>query len=360
MIQKLFDHPHNHVNPYLATWIQDDTAFILSPRATYNLRTFISSTDKQKLTLSFVLWVLEQLKGLADAVDHLHGIFSDERTTPVIVHRVDRDQIRLDDDGKQVQKQGYLSSIKPENILVFENEPSGHRQAGIFRISDYGVGRLKGLTLEEHEALNKGSPGTLIYKAPDEKPSKAVDLWALGCVFLELLIWVMAPVQDGNRGFSDRRGWMSIGENWLPAHPNAAFWSISGRSQPVTLQLSVSHQIEDLVTIHCQGKKAFARVAEITKKLLSIDPLERPLARAVSKEMESVYIAASHELAADPECYIKKELREISRYEQATHGPPPESGGQKSLSSPSKLGIPLVDPSAHLKRRRENPKTVRR
>jgi serine/threonine protein kinase len=348
MIEKLANHPHEHITPYLATWIRGGVPCILFPRAKYNLRTFMSTTEEPKMTQSFVLWFLEQLKGLAGAVDHFHWI-GEERSAPGTSRGANRDQSRLGHDLKTNQKKmglaGLHHDLKAENILIFEKQATDSRPAGVFKISDFGAGRFADLALGEISAPVKAARGTLTYKAPDEKPSRPFDLWALGCVFLELLIWAVTPEQDGGKGFSHRRGWMSNHEPG-PAeqtYPDDAFWLLDPVTHKPKLRWSVSQQIEDLEKIHCEGKKAFTRVTQLTSKLFTIDPGRRPRAKEVLEEMERIYKEAAEDLEADPYCCTRHHTRKTSGSLSAAdalhiHATPvtlkPEGSPARSLKRP--------------------------
>ncbi len=325
MIEKLANHPHDHITPYLATWTQGGVACILFPRATCNLRKFMSTTAMPKLTHHFVRWFLEQLKGLAGAVDHFHWI-SDERSARRTSRVVSGNQNLLGQELKQNQKRsmglaGFHHDLKAENILVFEKESTKSRWAGIFKISDFGAGRFANLALGEISASVTAARGTLTYKAPDESPSRPFDMWALGCVFLELLIWAVTPEQDGGKGFSHRRGWMSNHEPG-PAeqtYPDDAFWFQDPVTRKPKLRPSVSQQIQDLENSYCQGKAAFTRVVQLTKTLFTIDSVQRPLAKEVFEELERIHKDACEELAIDPHCYIKCHVLKPSDSLSAAH-----------------------------------------
>lgn len=69
--------------------------------------------------------------------------------------------------------------IKPENILVFSGD--------VFKLGDFGLARITSRVLRAY------SPdiGTMWYRAPEllldcPTHTSAVDVWALGCVFMEL------------------------------------------------------------------------------------------------------------------------------------------------------------------------------
>jgi serine/threonine protein kinase len=318
MIEKLAKYPHDHITPYLATWVQGGVPHILFPRAKYNLRTFMSTTDEPKLTPSFVLWFLKQFKGLAGAVAHFHWI-SDDRDETSASAGTAPDPGRLGEDLRQNQPKkmglaGVHHDIKAENILVFEKETTESRHAGVFKISDFGAGRFANLAVGEISTPVKAAKGTMTYKAPEKNPSRPFDLWALGCVFLELLLWALTPIQDGGKGFSDERGWMSNRKPGPaePSHPDDAFWLLNSDTGKPELRWAVNRQIQDLLEVHCKGKKAFQRVTRITKDLFTINPLKRPAAKQVFDDLEDIYREAELELDLDPHCYISHHARNTS------------------------------------------------
>jgi serine/threonine protein kinase len=313
MIEKLAKFPHDHITPYLATWIQDNHPCILFPKAKCNLRTFMTTQEEPELNRSFVLWFLKQFKGLAGAVAHFHWI-SDERSGSGTSSESEGNQGGLGSDLRQNKHRktglaGVHHDIRPENILVFEKSSTQSQYAGIFQISDFGAGRFANLALGEMSAPAKRMKGTLTYRGPEEKPSRPFDIWALGCVFLELLIWALTPEQDGGNGFSDRRGWISDSKHRdsEPTNPvDDAFWVRDPITHEVKLRDAVDRQIDDLLHTHCRGRKAFSRVTQITKKLFTIVPSKRPLAKDILIELKDIYKEAQDDLDADRHCYMKQ------------------------------------------------------
>jgi serine/threonine protein kinase len=170
--------------------------------------------DRPTRTKSFVLWFLDQLRGLADAVKHFHWIGEESSPDDTVFGQSGDYNLLGADLRDQTQNRlglaGFHHDIKGENILVFEKEPTQPESGGIFKITDFGAGRFAGLRLGEQSSGVAAAKGTLTYKAPDQYPSKPFDIWGLGCVFIELLIWALTTEQDGGRGFSSRRGWMSV------------------------------------------------------------------------------------------------------------------------------------------------------
>lgn len=93
--------------------------------------------------------------------------------------------------------------IKPENIFFDQIPVSGHRdEEGIFMpgLGGGGIGRVVigdfGLSKRLGSAEPTSPCGTVGYMAPeiarDGRYGKAVDMWALGCVFFSLVTGLMA------------------------------------------------------------------------------------------------------------------------------------------------------------------------
>ena len=311
MIEKLALRPHQHITPHFATWTQSGVSYILFPLAKYNLREFMSSTlDRPQLTASVVLWFLSQLRGLASAVNHFHWIGEESSPDDIAVTQSgDYDLLGADLKDKTQNRlglAGFHHDIKADNILVFEKETTQPGNGGIFKITDFGAGRFADLRLGQQSSGVPAAKGTLTYKAPDKHPSRPFDLWGLGCVFLELLIWALTPEQDGGRGFSSRRGWISSHEPGKnePTHPDDAFWYRDPKSNETRLRPAVQMQLDDLMQKYCRGMDAFKKVTHLTQELFTIDPLMRPKAAQVVARLTDILGKARVELENDPNCYL--------------------------------------------------------
>ena len=101
---------------------------------------------------------------------------------------------------------GRHGDLKPENILWFKKPRFGQDIAGhwgSFVISDFG------LTMFHHKnTKSEVNPSNLArsptYRPPEyevrQKVSQLCDIWSLGCVMLEFLIWYLL----GWKGIEDR------------------------------------------------------------------------------------------------------------------------------------------------------------
>lgn len=142
-----------------------------------------------------LLWLVDQFTGLSSALGDLHRHWNSHQGQ-------DRNCIHGD--------------LKPENILLFE-ESDGR----LLKIADMG---LAAFHAEPHTNIRdpSGMPmGTSRYTPPEmrdqneEKKSRgrAYDLWSMGCVILELLVWLTSGYEalDGFKShtphfWSDQNG----------------------------------------------------------------------------------------------------------------------------------------------------------
>lgn len=130
-------------------------------------------TDPQRPDSAYVEWVFNQLQGLAKALKLLHQ--------PV---------------PKKMCRHGDL---KPDNVLCF-NDSSNKL---ILVIADLGLSTVHQEVTEERRAkglITSITSGTKKYLGPEADPdplmpkSRRYDVWALGCIYLEFVIWLLYGV----------------------------------------------------------------------------------------------------------------------------------------------------------------------
>ncbi|KAI1144725.1 kinase-like domain-containing protein [Nemania diffusa] len=111
-----------------------------------------------------VVWMVNQIAGLADAVEQLHNL-----------------NCRHGD-------------LKPSNILCFETESDDLKPRLV--IADVGVARIHSDYTRERDTT-RGIQATARYEAPElliysYRPiSRRFDIWSLGCIFLEFVDWLL-------------------------------------------------------------------------------------------------------------------------------------------------------------------------
>lgn len=128
------------------------------------------------LTPQLIKAIVKQILGLAKALEAAHN---------------------LDETGSSYRH----GDIKPENILIFGNG----EEIGTFKIGDWGEARGHDRATEMRPSKTSAKYGTRRYEAPEvetgvksttlgdttKRRSRLCDIWAMGCITLELLIWLI-------------------------------------------------------------------------------------------------------------------------------------------------------------------------
>ena len=164
---------HNHLVTLLATFTFRKQYYFLFPFADFALDQYWESKEpKPKIDVNTVRWVSKQCSGIMAAIDTMHE--------PQHLQ------------GLDVRKFGRHGDIKPDNILWFN---SSNDPRGILVISDMGLSAFN------RETSRSNIPRYSIPKVPGYRPpecdvkggtiSRAYDIWTLGCLFLELLTWLL-------------------------------------------------------------------------------------------------------------------------------------------------------------------------
>lgn len=143
--------------------------------------------DDEPLFRSEILWIAEQCYGLAKTLSHIHE-------PPEL----------LNENGKQLF--GRHGDIKPENILWFKND-----KGAMLAFADMGLTRV------HKDSSRSNIPGQGIPQTPTYRPpecdmagregyiSRSFDIWTLGCVFLEFIVWTLKGHEFGIKTFQEDR-----------------------------------------------------------------------------------------------------------------------------------------------------------
>jgi hypothetical protein len=164
---------HDHITRFYFGFQFHGQTYLLSERANEgDLLGFTNEYSPENTPELNYFWFLAQLRGLAGALALLHG-----------------------QPGHFV----YIHDIKLENILVFKKANEKPR----FKFTDWDCAKV--IPRKEQGSNPQGNPGTL---PPETNGSSASfhdplphDVWSLGCVFLELMIWYF----EGTDNFDQHR-----------------------------------------------------------------------------------------------------------------------------------------------------------
>ena len=192
-----------------------------------NLRTLWESFT-QPLTSDLVRDAFEQLRGLSRALSSVHNPAGENTSDQHFRH----------------------GDLKPENILWFK-DGSDSTRIGTLKIGDWGLAKQHSDVTQLRTIQTSTGFGTRRYEPPEErsvhennlivpsntgkivrKRSRLYDLWAMGCIWLEFLIWLMygyEGLQAFNRSFNggeaENPSYYEIDMNGVPkVHHVALEW----------------------------------------------------------------------------------------------------------------------------------------
>ncbi|EAT85373.2 hypothetical protein SNOG_06722 [Parastagonospora nodorum SN15] len=151
---------------------------------------------------------IRQLRGLADALDHLHNFqggrpaATDEtyRIVEVRVDSADDATSQMDDDEDVNDYRNPLrqesirhGDLKPENILRFLDGSS--EVIGTLKLGDMGLAKRHVAATEKRRGTSMRY-GTRRYEGPEtmnstQGRSRLYDLWSIGCITFEFIIWLL-------------------------------------------------------------------------------------------------------------------------------------------------------------------------
>lgn len=150
-----------------------------------NLREFWNTFERPILTADLVKATVHQILGLAEALNAAHN--------PT--------------DSKFEGLNFRHGDLKPENILRFRND-EGAKGIGAFKIGDWGLAKQHNIITVLRNVNTSTAWGTRAYEPPEEassqgaslivpvpgqrskKRSRLYDVWSMGCITLEFLIWL--------------------------------------------------------------------------------------------------------------------------------------------------------------------------
>ena len=234
-----------------------------------------------------IMWLLKQLRGLAKAIKTIHNLSTTEasKSTPNLAAP----------SPAQEKKSGWHHDLKPENILYFGLRLLGcmGSRRGTFRIADFGTGKVH--TYRSGSVNTKSLNGTLTYEPPETiskgATSRPYDVWSLGCVFLELLIWAVFDSRAVDTFAQDRGGRRYPGSNTNLLRDDA-FWQMAEDGK-VSLRKSVTNRIE-LLRENVQHPKwqpfiAFGEVLDLVSRMLDPDPTRRISALDLWDTLDRIY-----------------------------------------------------------------------
>ena len=269
MLESLRKFKKRHLTTHLATWTQGDTHYILFPLARCNLNQYMK-THEFGPNKEDNIWLLEQFYGLADALFFIHDMqFPSEA------------QLSPKANTQEERKAGWHHDLKLANILFFYDEGN---ERGILQIADFGSSKVNIMRSHSHKTISKG--GTPTCEPPEivkaYGTSRPYDVWSLGCVFLEVLVWaVFGPKKV--RDFAKER----IGKRLVSDPPDDGFWVHNTDAKPVR-RPAVNQCIEDLSKDISERGLPFKETEELIVKMLEVNEDGRISAPHVARNARNI------------------------------------------------------------------------
>lgn len=207
---------HPHLTSLLATYEQFNKFYLIFSWAEADLQSYWEDMHPSpSMDHDTVLWFAEQCRGIALGLSkiHHHMTFNLNRLSHEDYEQIGKSsehwtQCPAGQSIKwQLQLFGRHGDIKPQNILWYR-DPYNAADRGVLKIADFGLAEFKPSTRHIYK-----SPSRVTVSAPYRPPEcdidgggvgQSHDIWALGCLYLELVVWLLGG-WDLIKRFQDER-----------------------------------------------------------------------------------------------------------------------------------------------------------
>ncbi|KAK3369771.1 hypothetical protein B0T24DRAFT_708743 [Lasiosphaeria ovina] len=263
-LRKLSEVKHDHLIQCIAAIEKGDKFYFLFPWAAGgSLRDFWNTTPQPNLSPEFIEQVLVQFCGLSHALNKLH------------TYRGRTASFRQDADLNDGTISGggiRHGDLKPENILRFA--PEDDRDVGTLKIADMGLAKHHEVSTNMRQNVTSTKHGTARYEPPEVEvrvaTTRLYDVWSMGCIILELLIWLVEGTEALNAFNQSIRG-DKKGEP--PYYETQESDSLTGQGKKAKVHSLVTKRIRMLETSRpCAKNTALGDLLDVVKtKLLVVE-----------------------------------------------------------------------------------------
>ncbi|TGJ82206.1 hypothetical protein E0Z10_g6566 [Xylaria hypoxylon] len=268
MLQRFKRTEHPHLATLLASYTQDNKHFLIFPWATHDLSLYWEKENPTPDTgnIKLVRWICNQSWKLSEAVSCIHHL----------------------DENSEVPEEDRLygrhGDLKPENILWYRSREG----FGNLVITDMGLSKTHRFASRTYNTTRKPS-ATPRYRPPEVDckagtMGRTFDIWTLGCLFLEFLIWLnggyteLVEFQDNMMTKSIRGVDTDEYFEWVRVQ-DAEYYAIRVKDK-------VTERTAALRTECSQFTYDFLDIIE--NRMLVVERNERISAKELAKEMESL------------------------------------------------------------------------
>ncbi|KAI1812281.1 hypothetical protein GGS20DRAFT_558593 [Poronia punctata] len=270
---------HAHTVKCLATIRRGQERYFMFPWADGgSLADFFKMTESQEPNEKILDQILQQLRGLADALRHMHDFQESESSD------LPEPAVEIELNGQPIapgQESFRHGDLKPENILRFlrRDEEDSPTNVGTLKLCDMGLAKRHHVGTHYRKSPTSTKYGTRRYEAPDVvtelSRSRQYDIWSMGCITFELIIWTLY----GNKKVQEFYKEMDRNSDEQNPYYEA---SIDGQGRKVKLHPTVRRWIEHLEKHEPECRPDAATAASellkiVKTKLLVVDlPPHRP------------------------------------------------------------------------------------
>ncbi|KAL2074322.1 hypothetical protein VTL71DRAFT_8100 [Oculimacula yallundae] len=312
VVNGLQDLTHDHIIKLFATYTQEGVHHFIFPLARKNLEEymkwdphFLHYPDSNE-SREFVVWILRQFAGVASGIAAIHVKSTAAKKFPkeeVTAKLLDPDVEK--ERGVRPAGTGYHHDIKPQNLLHFKPESKSH---GIITIADFGIGKFHSI----HSGTGTGTHrGTITYAAPEsrvlqdiESPggsgttkklnlSRPYDVWSLGCVLMEITVWLVFGTRSLDQFNSARLGPESCDPH---SYNTDSFFKLDEGGVAMVRQ-----QVNDWMVRLGQDSRlqdpnsSLAGLLTLVKEVLNVNPRERMSAKVLTERLTNLADVAVNE-----------------------------------------------------------------
>ncbi|TLD27146.1 hypothetical protein PspLS_04350 [Pyricularia sp. CBS 133598] len=277
-LERLMAGPHANIVCLLGTMerqsdlLVNSRYYFIFPWADSNLHDFIKTKhpepDDLNRDAALARWMARQMLGLAEALKLVH---------------------QSEGVGAMGMKHGRHGDIKPQNILWYRGPGD---DMGTLKLADFGAAEFH----SEHSVnvkadLAQHSP---THRAPEHDTSAfvtpRVDVWSLGAVLLELVVWYMCGYQ-GWQDFAEARSGEDDGVNvgsWIQLDKYFNVARRDGTPREASVKEAVHKQISDLRG-HRLCSSYFSEVLDMIENQMLIIPFkDRILCRDLVQRFQTL------------------------------------------------------------------------
>lgn len=267
---------HDHIVRCLSVFQYHQACYIMLEWADgRNLQYLWESLDRPSMTQELIRATVEQIKGLAGAINTAHN----------------------PGEGQPHFRHGDL---KPQNILWFpdatEKGLARKSKIGKLKIGDWGVAKEHRSGTDIRQYNTTGGHASRRYEPPEESTgfknalassksrdipvlrSRRYDIWAMGCITLEFLIWLMY----GSKGLNKFQESVGIGD----AEESRFYRLIPDKDKAEVRHVVVDWMDYIAARPVCalaeddSKKTALGRLLQVVKDHLLVIPLSKELSRS--------------------------------------------------------------------------------